>query len=177
MNLFEFLKPLILNDESFTTHFLNFIRVQLKQLKEDALDYTISDLILSYCSRGMGLSRMHSTLKSIDSAYLNELLLFKDFPEFRDFKNSIPEKWKDKRYFTIVEGLFILQKYGTDKKLGINEKHKIYLVHLKAIKQSENLLKKDLEGLLGASNLFKKNIDDKKKNMRKSNSVWTVKNK
>lgn len=170
MKYYRTLKLLILKDQKFTNHFLEFVGAQMQNLKEESLDYTISDLMLSYCSRQMSLSRLYKTLQELDGYYLKALLEGKNYPGFGDFVNAIPKKSANKNRFTIIEGLLILQDYGSSGEEDTNKKR---TAKERAEIQSKNLLKKDLNGLLGVTNLFKKNMEDKDK--RNSNSVWTVK--
>lgn len=170
----ETIKSIVLNDQKFTSDFANFVAIQLTRLGESSLNLTVSQLLLSYCSREMSISKLHSVLKNADNDFLDKLLLKKDFPDFKDYLSCIPNTEKDKDTFNIIKGLIILNNYGKSKTIGVNDKHIQYLRKLKAEKQSINLIRKDLNGLLGATNQFKKEFDPKN-SKRKSNSIWTVK--
>ena len=168
-------KEIILDDSKIQKHFLSYIFDKLTGEDSEYFKNIFEKFIIEYINNyEMSLSKLYKLLQNVDDEVLLDIMLLKDFPTMNDFIESIPKKRNDKKLFTFIEGLEVLSNYGLSKIIGVNDKHKYYMVALKAEKQSLSFNKKDLNGLLGVTGLFKR---DSKKTGYKPHSVWTVKNR
>jgi hypothetical protein len=175
MDNLDALKTVILRTPKLKSHFLSFVGEQIMTLGERSFDYTLEFYLKRFIFEEHSASKIWKICQNFTAEIISELTRQKDYPVMADFVKSIPKELDNRNGFTIEDGVIILMNYGRSKDLGINEKHKALLQKEKAHKQSENLLKKDLNGLLGITNLFKKEI--KKKPKHEPHSVWTVKKK
>lgn len=176
MENLDALKIIFVKNKFLREDFGKFIADQMYSLGEKSFDFTLENFIEKYLiSRTLSLTKLHAFFRSLDSKVLDELLMHKDYPKIYGFIPCIPTELKESKTFSLADGLTIINNYALSKTLGINEKHSFYLNKIRAERQSENLIKKDLNGLLGISNLFKKEI--KKKPKHNPQSVWTVKKK
>ena len=168
-------REILLDDSKAQKLFLSYIfdklTVEDSEYFKKIFEKFIVEFIKDY---EMSLSKLYKLLQNVDNEVLLDIMLLKDFPTMKHFLESIPLKYKDKKLFAFIEGLEILSNYGLSKTIGINDKHKYYMVALKAEKQTLSFNKKDLNGLLGVTGLFKR---DTKKTGYKPHSVWTVKNR
>ena len=175
MEVQNIFKDILLDDSKIQKHFLAYIFDKLTGEDSEFLKKIFEKFIVEYIKDyEMSLSKLYKLLQSVDDEVLLDIMLLKDFPTMNYFLESIPKKYNDKKLYTFIEGLEILSNYGLSKTIGINDKHKYYMVALKAEKQTLSLNKKDLDGLLGVTGLFKR---DSKKTVYKPHSVWTVKNR
>ena len=175
MEVQNIFKDILLDDSKIQKHFLSYIFDKLTGEDSEYFKKIFEKFIVEYIKDyEMSLSKLYKLLQIVDDEVLLDIMLFKDFPTMKHFLESIPKKQNDKKLFTFIEGLEVLSNYGLSKIIGINDKHKNYMVALKAQKQSLSFNKKDLDGLVGVTGLFKR---DTKKTSYKPHSVWTVKNR
>jgi hypothetical protein len=122
-----------------------------------------------------GIRKLLKEIKKLDREIIEEILKGRPFPNQMDFENLLSKK--SKKTFSIYEGLLLLRCYSINRKYDYEE-HKRELLRIdRAKRQSENLLKRDLDGLLGYVIPREKkdqNDENKKPIVR---SVWTVKKK
>jgi hypothetical protein len=175
MEVTNIFKEIILDDSKIQKQFLSYIFDKLTGEDSEYFKKIFEKFIIEYIKDyEMSLSKLYKLLQNVDNDVLLDIMLLKDFPTMKHFLESIPKKYNDKKPFTFIEGLEILSNYGLSKTIGVNDKHKYYMVALKAQKQSLSFNKKDLDGLLGVSGLFKR---ETKSTDYKPHSVWTVKNR
>jgi hypothetical protein len=173
MNNAEIIKILFINSPKMRALFLSYVDEQLIELEQSSFDFTLDFHLKRFIEREYSLSKIWNFCKNFNNEIISELTSYKDYPTMVDFINSIPRKLENGKGFTIVDGITILIHYGRSRDLGINEKHKAFVLKSKALKQSENFNQKDLNGLLGATKLFAKG--DRKPLEYNPLSVWTVK--
>jgi hypothetical protein len=175
MNSENIFKDIILNDSKMQMHFFSYVFDKLSTEEGFFINKILEKFFIEYNETNkMSLSKLYKLLQNVDDEILNDIMLFKDYPIMKNFISSIPKKLDDRKLFTFLEGLETLANYGLNKSIGINDKHKFYMATLKAQKQSLLFNKKDLNGLLGVTGLFKR---ASKKTNYKPHSIWTVKNR
>lgn len=118
------------------------------------------------------LSKLYKFISAIEPFALKEILGDLKFPSFNEFKSCVENQHK---FFSLADGILIVQAFFEKKEAELIEGD----VNIKRIKkassQSERMQHRDQAGLLGYS--VARSNDPNKKQVKKIQSVWTVKKK
>jgi hypothetical protein len=172
----EDLSVLVFDSEEGRKQFTAYLMEDLLSRNQDTLQKTISSLLIEFCHKEFGLNKVYKIVQSLNLDFFEELILHKTPPTFKELAHIIHtnSNYSSSKTFTIIDICYILNQYGLDLEIGVSDRHIAYIRKLKADKQNNLLIKRDFNGLLGASKLYSKDgksVKDKKI----VRSVWTVK--
>lgn len=118
------------------------------------------------------LSKLYKIISAIGPFALKEILGDLKFPSFNEFRSCVDNHHK---FFSLADGILIVQAFIEKKEAELIEGD----VNIKRIKkansQSERMQHRDQAGLLGYS--VARSTDPNQKQVKKVQSVWTVKKK
>lgn len=173
----EYTIDLINQSTYLKSKFIEFVLEKTKGNKIENLNITLSGILLEFICENKRVSQQYNLLKHTEQNL--GILKGKKFPLFNEFVECLKELNKNNLTFNITDVIEILEYYGVHKKWGITQQNSDVLIietksaKERALTQSKNQTKKDNNGLLGVSNLAKKNV--KKKPKHQPQSIWTVK--
>ena len=119
----------------------------VKDLSEDGkrIFYLLFD------DKAFSLNKLLKELRRTKTEIVDEILEGKDFPNFKEYKDSFKG---DQRLFSIYDGLKILKSYVNDRVYDFDFEEDMEQMVLKSQRQNEKFKAKDSAGLLGVSRLY-----------------------
>lgn len=171
----ELAKHLINSNKIFKSDFIAFFINKIGVLRFEELSLNLNELLIEFINDNISFSKQYQRFAKLDYAELETILHGVPFPSIKDLVIRLRENHIEFHGFNILDFFGILEFHA---KLKLKEQEVQVTVNKKMIQnkaniQTINLIKKDMNGLLGISNPSKR--EHKKRPKHNPQSVWTVK--
>jgi hypothetical protein len=171
----ELAKDLINSNQVFKSDFITFLINKIGVLRFEELSLSLNELLIQFIHDKISLNKQYQRFAKLDYTELETILQGVPFPSIKELVIQLRDNHIEFRGFNVLDFFGLLEFHAKQKlkeqegQVTLNKKS----VQDKALIQTLNLIKKDMNGLLGVSNLAKR--EKIKKPKHNPQSVWTVK--